>query len=110
MAPYYESLARRALDAADTHVAKRDLSVNHTQAVTLGVMAAYVVVIALLWNLPYIRWSLWPFKVSSGSEDYWNERIDSLFTDAGHCFPRVRPCHHRMLHRRPGQVHLSGSP
>jgi hypothetical protein len=48
---------------AGAAVAKRDLSVNHTQAVTLGVMAAYVVVIALLWNLPYIRWSLWPFKV-----------------------------------------------
>jgi hypothetical protein len=42
---------------------KRGLSVNHTQGVTLGVIAAYVVVIALLWNLPYIRWVLWPFKV-----------------------------------------------
>lgn len=26
-------------------------------------MGAYVVVIALLWNLPYVRWSLWPFKM-----------------------------------------------
>ena len=43
--------------------AKRDLSVNHTQGVTLGVIGAYVVVIALLWNLPYVRWVLWPFKV-----------------------------------------------
>lgn len=49
--------------AAGPYLLKRDLSVNHTQAVTLGVMAAYVVVIALLWNLPYVRWSLWPFKV-----------------------------------------------
>lgn len=49
----------------DPHLMKRGtLSVNHTQAVTLGVMAVYVVVIALLWNLPYVRWSLWPFKVS----------------------------------------------
>ena len=47
-----------------SYLLKRDLSVNHTQAVTLGVMAAYVVVIALLWNLPYVRWCLWPFKVS----------------------------------------------
>lgn len=39
------------------------LTVNHTQAVTLGIIAVYVVVIALLWNLPYVRWSLWPFKV-----------------------------------------------
>jgi hypothetical protein len=29
------------------------------------VMAVYVVVIALLWNLPYVRWSLWPFKVNT---------------------------------------------
>lgn len=46
-------------------LAQRDLSVNHTQAVTLGVIGAYVVGIALLWNLPYLRWSLWPFKVSA---------------------------------------------
>ncbi|KKK16718.1 hypothetical protein AOCH_005340 [Aspergillus ochraceoroseus] len=57
MAPYY------AVEAAEPHLLRRDLTVNHTQAVTLGVMAAYVVVIALLWNLPYVRWSLWPFKL-----------------------------------------------
>lgn len=44
------------------HLLKRSLTVNHTQAVTLGVIAVYVVVIALLWNIPYVRWSLWPFK------------------------------------------------
>lgn len=43
---------------------RRGLSVDHTQAVTLGVIVAYAVIIALLWNLPYVRWSLWPFKVS----------------------------------------------
>lgn len=37
---------------------------NHTQQVTLGVIAAYVVVIAILWNVPYIKNILWPFKVS----------------------------------------------
>lgn len=42
---------------------RRSLSVNHTQGVTLGVLCAYVVVIALLWNIPWVRWSLWPFKV-----------------------------------------------
>ena len=63
-------LARRALVAggpATLHqmqLGRRGLSVNHTQGVTLGVIAAYVVVIALLWNLPYVRWVLWPFKVS----------------------------------------------
>ncbi|KAF9730321.1 hypothetical protein PMIN03_003894 [Paraphaeosphaeria minitans] len=61
------ALARRALitaGPATAHtLAKRGLSVNHTQGVTLGVIAAYVVVIALLWNLPYVRWVLWPFKM-----------------------------------------------
>jgi hypothetical protein len=64
-------LARRALITAGPALAqphlhtisKRALSVNHTQGVTLGVIGAYVVVIALLWNLPYVRWVLWPFKV-----------------------------------------------
>jgi hypothetical protein len=62
MAPYHEFLSERAVEGAQAHLYKRDLTVNHTQAVTLGVMAAYVVVIALLWNLPYVRYSLWPFK------------------------------------------------
>lgn len=45
------------------HLASRSLSVNSTQGVTLGIIAVYIVVIALLWNLPYVRWSLWPFKM-----------------------------------------------
>lgn len=44
-------------------LASRGLSVNSTQGVTLGIIAVYIVVIALLWNLPYVRWSLWPFKM-----------------------------------------------
>lgn len=63
MAPYHEFLTQRALEATESHLSKRDLTVNHTQAVTLGVMGAYVVVIAILWNLPFLRYSLWPFKV-----------------------------------------------
>ena len=45
-------------------LSRRDLTVNDAQKVTLGIIAAYVVAIALLWNLPYVRWVLWPFKVS----------------------------------------------
>lgn len=64
--------ARRAVIAAGPdlarlsahHLSRRALTVNSTQKVTLGVIAGYTVAIALLWNLPYIRWSLWPFKVS----------------------------------------------
>jgi hypothetical protein len=48
---------------ASHHFDRRGLTVNHTQGVTLGVIGAYVVIIALLWNLPYVRWVLWPFKV-----------------------------------------------
>ncbi|CZT11629.1 uncharacterized protein RAG0_15702 [Rhynchosporium agropyri] len=63
--------ARRAVIAAGPdltrlsahHLQRRALTVNSTQKVTLGVIAAYTVAIALLWNLPYIRWSLWPFKM-----------------------------------------------
>lgn len=44
----------------------RDLqNPTHTQRVTLGVIAAYVVAIAILWNVPYLKMILWPFKVSS---------------------------------------------
>ena len=65
--------ARRAVLAAGPdmarlsalHLSRRSMTVNHTQGVTLGVIVAYVVIIALLWNLPYVRWSLWPFKVSA---------------------------------------------
>jgi len=64
--------ARRAILSASAanpllahDILRRSLSSpNSTQKVTLGVIAVYVVVIALLWNLPYVRWSLWPFKVS----------------------------------------------
>ncbi len=51
--------------ATTQHLARRDLTVNHTQAVTVGIIGVYVVVIALLWNIPYVRNVLWPFKVRS---------------------------------------------
>ncbi|KAK4893745.1 hypothetical protein LTR27_007992 [Elasticomyces elasticus] len=41
----------------------RDLKVRGAQGVTLGVIAAYVVIIAVLWNVPYLRYVLWPFKM-----------------------------------------------
>lgn len=89
------------------HLLKRGvLSVNHTQAVTLGIMAVYVVVIALLWNLPYVRWSLWPFKVSDiESRDCQPALIHGL--DVGDRLPRVWPRDHRLLHRRTSQVNLA---
>ena len=65
--------ARRALVEAGPDIAKhtahaalmrRGLSVSSdAQKVTLGMIAVYIVVIALLWNIPYVRYILWPFKV-----------------------------------------------
>lgn len=68
--------AKRALIAAGPEVAAhylqhRSLSVNSTQKVTLGVIAVYVVAIALLWNIPVLRWSLWPFKVHCNHFSRW---------------------------------------
>ena len=69
MAPSYGLLPSSPDDfpsfhsAPEQHLLRRNLSVNSTQKTTLGVIVAYVVIIALLWNLPYVRWSLWPFKM-----------------------------------------------
>lgn len=51
-----EVLSRRALTVT-----------GDSQEVTLGIIAVYVVVIAILWNVPYVKWSLWPFKVCAYS-------------------------------------------
>jgi hypothetical protein len=61
---------RSAAVQAGPHIAyhefsRRGLHVNQAQKVTLGIIVLYAVVIALLWNIPYVRWSLWPFKVRS---------------------------------------------
>lgn len=72
-------VAKRALLAATTGVlARRDLSVNSTQKVTLGIIAIYVVVIGLLWNIPYVRNVLWPFKM-----------LVIAFHEFGHAFAAI---------------------
>lgn len=66
------NLAQRAAVNAGPHLlhyfarhalVPRGLSVNKAQEVTLGITIAYVLIIALLWNIPYVRMILWPFKV-----------------------------------------------
>ena len=53
---------------AVAYLMRRDgLKVKGAQGVTLGVIAAYIVGIAILWNVPYLRYILWPFKVSPNS-------------------------------------------
>lgn len=50
--------------AAHGVLLRRSLSVtSDAQKITLGVIAAYVVGIAILWNIPYVRYVLWPFKM-----------------------------------------------
>lgn len=65
LVPSPGKLKRAAALGAATAVlsARAALTVNDTQKVTLGVIAAYVVIIAILWNVPYVRYSLWPFKM-----------------------------------------------
>ncbi|GAA6015916.1 hypothetical protein JCM8202_005343 [Rhodotorula sphaerocarpa] len=48
----------RALAARSTSLAPND-----SQKVTLGVIAAYIVIISVLWVTPVIKWILWPFKM-----------------------------------------------
>lgn len=64
-APFRIGVVQMAAESESSHgLLRRDLAnPNHTQQVTLGVIAAYVVVIAILWNVPYVRMVLWPFKV-----------------------------------------------
>ena len=86
MAPVHATLDldRRTIIAASPNAAvqmsahvllRRSLSVDSTQRVTLGVIIAYAVIIALLWNLPYVRWSLWPFKVRPLPSDLLTLRL-----------------------------------
>ena len=64
MAPSHAHFALSAShDEFTHHLLRRSLDVNHTQKVTLGIIVAYVVIIAALWNIPYIRYILWPFKM-----------------------------------------------
>ncbi|RYO80110.1 hypothetical protein DL766_001552 [Monosporascus sp. MC13-8B] len=80
--------AKAAVVAAGPNVAKlasreilsrRGLAVtSDSQRTTLGIIGAYVVVIALLWNLPYVQWSLWPFKM-----------LVIAFHEFGHAFAAI---------------------
>ncbi|SMY22734.1 unnamed protein product [Zymoseptoria tritici ST99CH_1A5] len=63
MAPAPEVDFAEYVSPAFHHFERRDLTVNRTQAITVGVIGVYVVVIALLWNIPYVKNVLWPFKM-----------------------------------------------
>lgn len=114
MAPLLHHIARTAKTAivasgpdiarlSAHHLQSRSLSVNSTQKVTLGIIVVYVVVIALLWNIPYVRWSLWPFKVHTIHHAISSRtfQLTNICLDACHCLPRIRTRHNSMLHRWP---------
>lgn len=63
-----------------SHLQSRSLSVNPTQKATLGIIVAYVVVIALLWNIPYINWILYPFKMLVIAFHEFSHAITSVLT------------------------------
>lgn len=94
-------------------LAARSLKVNTAQSVTLGIIAVYVVVIALLWNIPYVRMVLWPFKVRCVAKTN-NETIcqeipaDMRKLDAHDSLSRVRACDYINMHRRKSKIHIVG--
>lgn len=63
MAPVLDSSATPLLARAVDSLGRRSLTLTGASKVTVGVIVAYVVIIALLWNIPYVRNVLWPFKV-----------------------------------------------
>ncbi|KAF9776241.1 hypothetical protein IL306_005607 [Fusarium sp. DS 682] len=67
MAPHPDPSSMAAEYAGENAVntlTRRDLqNPTHTQQVTLGIIAVYVVAIFILWNVPYVRMVLWPFKM-----------------------------------------------
>lgn len=78
-------LARKALlfsaSALSSHeLTKRDLSVRGAQGVTIGAIAAYTVGIAILWNVPYLHYVLWPFKMLVIAFHEFGHAITSVLT------------------------------
>ncbi|KAK4692453.1 hypothetical protein P7C71_g4755, partial [Lecanoromycetidae sp. Uapishka_2] len=92
MAPSYPALLTPHDELANTlhalifarsqpsHILTRSLSVNSTQKTTLGIIVAYVVIIALLWNIPYIHWVLYPFKMLVIAFHEFSHAIASVLT------------------------------
>ena len=74
---HHEALLARS---NPTPLQTRSLSVNSTQKVTLGIIVAYVVIIALLWNIPYVRGILYPFKMLVIAFHEFSHAITSLLT------------------------------
>lgn len=57
---------------ASLHKRSSSLAPNYSQKVTLGVIAAYAVVISVLWITPVVKYILWPFKVRPRPDECGN--------------------------------------
>ncbi|RCI09057.1 hypothetical protein L249_4950 [Ophiocordyceps polyrhachis-furcata BCC 54312] len=63
IAPFLSSLDKNASQTTH-HLSPRDMQhPTPSQQLTLGIIAVYVFGIAVLWNVPYLRMVLWPFKM-----------------------------------------------
>ncbi|KAL7963618.1 peptidase M50B-like domain-containing protein [Trichoderma compactum] len=88
MAPWQPLESASTIHSTSQHQYHALLSRNlqhptHTQAVTLGVIAGYVVAIAILWNVPYLRMILWPFKMLVIAFHEFGHAITAILT-GGH--------------------------
>ncbi|KAK0388798.1 hypothetical protein NLU13_5041 [Sarocladium strictum] len=101
MAPTPSDLGPQAAQHLNNLLSRDLQNPTKTQQVTLGVIAAYVVVIAILWNVPYLRMVLWPFKM-----------LVIAFHEFGHAFTAVLTGGHvKSISLDPnegGVTHLSG--
>ncbi|KAI0792726.1 peptidase M50B-like-domain-containing protein [Abortiporus biennis] len=90
--PHYESvysleIARRTFEDHPIYLFARDakstLTPNETQRNTLIVAACYILVIAILWHVPYISFIIYPFKL-----------LTVGFHEMSHAFMGVLTCAH----------------
>ncbi len=63
-----------------SHLQTRSLSVDSTQKATLAIILAYVLIIAVLWNIPYLHWILYPFKMLVIAFHEFSHAITSVLT------------------------------
>ncbi|TIA93178.1 hypothetical protein E3P99_00311 [Wallemia hederae] len=69
---------------AEKHIFRREanLSVNSTQRTTLIVACVYVLVIGILWHVPYLRWLIYPFKLLTVGFHEFSHAIAGKLTGA----------------------------
>jgi len=79
--PYLDAIleTRVALEARDI---RYDLTPNGTQKTTLIVGGCYIIVIAILWHVPFLSWILYPFKLLTVSLHEFSHAFAGILTCA----------------------------